>query len=158
LRSYLRNFIAVYSATLAITAAAVLLRWLADPFSGGYLLFAPLFAAVAVAVWYGGYRPALVSVVLGILAYSYLFMEPRGSFAIHRVQDYVAVGTYLLTSSIIIGFGQAMRVGQRRAAEGRERLRTTLASIGDAVIASDIDGRVTIMNPVAEALTGWTIG
>jgi PAS domain S-box-containing protein len=136
----------------------VLLRWLADPFSGGYLLFAPLFAAVAVAVWYGGYRPALVSVVLGILAYSYLFMEPRGSFAIHRVQDYVAVGTYLLTSSIIIGFGQAMRVGQRRAAEGRERLRTTLASIGDAVIASDIDGRVTIMNPVAEALTGWTIG
>ena len=31
----------------------------------------------------------------------------------------------------------------------------TLASIGDAVIATDADGRVTFLNSVAEALTGW---
>jgi PAS domain S-box-containing protein len=37
-----------------------------------------------------------------------------------------------------------------------EHLRITLASIGDAVIATDDKGRVTTMNPVAETLTGWT--
>jgi PAS domain S-box-containing protein len=35
-------------------------------------------------------------------------------------------------------------------------LRATLYSIGDAVISTDIHGRVAHMNPVAERLTGWT--
>ncbi len=37
----------------------------------------------------------------------------------------------------------------------RERLRITLASIGDAVISTDADGRVVFLNAVAEKLTGW---
>jgi PAS domain S-box-containing protein len=37
----------------------------------------------------------------------------------------------------------------------RERLRITLSSIGDAVISTDADGRVTFLNEVAETLTGW---
>ncbi|MBK8024921.1 MAG: PAS domain S-box protein [Chloroflexi bacterium] len=40
--------------------------------------------------------------------------------------------------------------------EGEARYRTTLLSIGDGVIATDAEGRVTLMNPVAEALTGRT--
>src|SRR5262245_20960557 len=37
----------------------------------------------------------------------------------------------------------------------RERFRVTLASIGDAVITTDTEGRVTYLNAVAESLTGW---
>jgi PAS domain S-box-containing protein len=40
--------------------------------------------------------------------------------------------------------------------EQREWLRVTLASIGDAVLAADTEGRITLLNPVAAALTGWT--
>lgn len=40
-------------------------------------------------------------------------------------------------------------------AESREYFRTTLYSIGDAVLVTDTDGRIQHMNPVAEALTGW---
>jgi len=40
--------------------------------------------------------------------------------------------------------------------EQKELFRTTLASIGDAVISTDRGARVTFLNPVAEALTGWT--
>ncbi len=40
--------------------------------------------------------------------------------------------------------------------ESEQRWATTLASIGDAVISTDTEGRITFMNAVAEALTGWT--
>ena len=43
----------------------------------------------------------------------------------------------------------------RQLRQQREWLRVTLTSIGDAVIASDAGGRVTFINPVAAALTGW---
>jgi len=51
---------------------------------------------------------------------------------------------------------------ERRIAERTEELaisrdlaETTLLSIGDAVISTDKDGIVTMMNPIAEKLTGW---
>ena len=43
----------------------------------------------------------------------------------------------------------------RTLREQREWLHITLTSIGDAVIATDPAGRVTFLNPAAEALTGW---
>ncbi len=49
------------------------------------------------------------------------------------------------------------RVEERTAelTRKREKLRVTLESIGDAVITTDPAGRVTLLNRVAEALTGW---
>ena len=41
--------------------------------------------------------------------------------------------------------------------ESEQRWLTTLASIGDAVIATDVSGNVNFMNTVAEELTGWTL-
>ncbi|MDO8715756.1 MAG: ATP-binding protein [Dehalococcoidales bacterium] len=40
--------------------------------------------------------------------------------------------------------------------ESEQRWAITLASIGDAVIATDVTGRITFMNAIAEELTGWT--
>ncbi|WP_020473640.1 hybrid sensor histidine kinase/response regulator [Zavarzinella formosa] len=47
------------------------------------------------------------------------------------------------------------RAAEVLAAE-RERYRVTLSSIGDAVIATDTEGRVTFLNAVAEDLTRWS--
>ena len=41
-------------------------------------------------------------------------------------------------------------------AEGRELMQTTLDSIGDAVITTDVSGNIRWLNPVAERMTGWT--
>lgn len=47
------------------------------------------------------------------------------------------------------------RNAEEAAAEQREYLRVTISSIGDAVIATNRQGCVTFMNPVAQSLTGW---
>ena len=48
---------------------------------------------------------------------------------------------------------QALQIIHEREA----RLATTLHSIGDAVISCDAERHITFMNPVAQALTGWTL-
>jgi PAS domain S-box-containing protein len=55
-------------------------------------------------------------------------------------------------------YSSAMNMVQRRADqlfESEQEMRTTLASIGDGVIACNADGVVMMMNPTAEHLTGW---
>ncbi|MBW2098896.1 MAG: response regulator [Deltaproteobacteria bacterium] len=44
---------------------------------------------------------------------------------------------------------------EKKLKENEQLLATTLRSIGDAVITTDVNGSVTFMNPVAESLTGW---
>ncbi len=50
----------------------------------------------------------------------------------------------------------ARDTAEQALTEREKDLRVTLNSIGDAVIATDVNGNVTRMNPVAEILTGWS--
>lgn len=77
--------------------------------------------------------------------------------------------TYLMilagtTLAVLLAAGSAwalVRLLQQRAEAARAlresdaRLIVTLSSIGDAVIATDVAGRVVFMNPIAEKTTGW---
>jgi len=63
----------------------------------------------------------------------------------------------------IIGYeGTIADITERKRAEQavfaeKERAQVTLASIGDAVISTDADGRIDYLNTVAESLTGWSL-
>lgn len=50
---------------------------------------------------------------------------------------------------------QARHAAEAAIHREREWFRVTLSSIGDAVITSDIEGKITFLNPVAERITGW---
>jgi PAS domain S-box-containing protein len=62
-------------------------------------------------------------------------------------------GTIIGAAKIARDITEQKRAAQALA-EQREWFATTLASIGDGVIATDVDGRVVFMNSVAETLTG----
>jgi PAS domain S-box-containing protein len=70
--------------------------------------------------------------------------------ALQAFLSIVAV-TALVLAAVVAERRKADAVAQ----EQRERLAVTLFSIGDAVIATDTQGQVTFMNPVAAAVTGW---
>ena len=151
----MRHPAAEYAVALLLVAAAVLLRQLLDPLLGDSLPLVTLFGAVAAAVWVGGALPALVAAIVGFLACSHLFIEPRGAVARMNPQDAAGAAAYLFTSGLIIAIGHAMRATRARAYSRGELMRVTLSSIGDAVITTDTQARITSLNSVAESLTGW---
>ena len=80
----------------------------------------------------------------------------------YRVAMITGVTAALLALLMFCGFIYLVRQNALQRAktatavqEQREWLRTTLASIGDAVIATDTAARVTFLNDVAQKLTGW---
>lgn len=51
---------------------------------------------------------------------------------------------------------EVLRVAEQALFEEKERAQVTLKSIGDGVVTTDLQSRVTYMNPVAEVMTGWS--
>jgi PAS domain S-box-containing protein len=147
-----------YGTAFIALVAALLLRSFLDLWMGESMPLVTLYGAVAAAVWIGGYRPAMLVAFLGYFACNYLFMSPRALFTLTGVGDLIGLVAYSFTCSLIIIFGEAARAAQRHANQRREVLQVTLRSIGDAVITTDVAGRITSMNPVAESLTAWTQG
>lgn len=152
-----------YGAAIGIAAAAFLLRSILTPLIGPTELgFAIALPAVLLAAWFGGLGPGALCVLASGAGSVYYFVEPVGSFHIHNHVDQI---TYVIY--VVLGFGIVLLAdSQRRALERavraesaerieRQRFETTLRSIGDGVLATDAEQRVTFANSVALSLLGW---
>ena len=152
----LGSFLKTYALGLLTVLIAVLVRWVLDPVMGDTLPLVTLFGAVAAAVWLGGYRLAIAVTLIGYLACHYLFILPRGHLDLTRTADIVGLIAYVFTCSLNIVFGEAARIAHSRAQQRQEVFGVTLRSIGDAVITTNNEARITYINGVAESLTGWS--
>ena len=129
---------------LALTAVALLISLLLRPYLEPdiFLLF---LVVVWLSTWYYGLTIGLAASGASALALLVFFFPGEAGFW----EVGARLGSFLAIAGIIIWMTAEWR-------ESRRVLASTLAGIGDAVLATDEHGRITFLNPVAEALTGWS--
>src|SRR5688500_3297633 len=128
-----RSDLSVYVQTLLLVVA---LTWVKRevPAIGQRLPFLLYFGAVLYAAWRGGRGPAAVAILASVAATNWFFLETR--MAVLQSALFVAEG------AIIAQVCELMRRSRTEAFEAASQLDTTMRSIGDAVIATDVDGKV----------------
>ena len=134
------------------------MRSLLDPWLGNTLPYITYFAAIVAAAWFGRLGPSLFAVVLSCIAADWFFIPPRYSLKVsyEDASDWVGLIAFLFVGAIVAALSESLHRARQLAVTRREWLHVALNSIGDAVIATDAQGLVVLMNPVAEELTGWT--
>jgi PAS domain S-box-containing protein len=138
---------------MVFTALAVLLRWLLNPWLGDYLVFATVYGAVALAVWFGGYLPALLAVVLGFVGCAWLFLGTRGAFGFDNPRNVIAILLYLLSCGIIVAFGEAMHVARRRSESQRRQLEQEASEREQRVLNRTTEQLQTVTDSMAVPVT-----
>lgn len=123
------NPLFVYFASGAALLLSLLIRLSLDPWLGESAPLLTLFAAVGVAVWVGGYRPAIVVTLVGFVACDWLFIEPRGHISLSMTSSNARLAACLITSSVMIGLGESMRSAKRRALDAVRQLQVVAATM-----------------------------
>ena len=104
--------------------------------------------------WRGG--PGLVS--LGTVAFltDYFLLPPYHSLRIERPIDIARWLTFTVIGLVICLLSEQLHRSRKRMEKEMRLNAVTLSSIGDAVITTDDQCRVTFLNPEAERLCGWS--
>ena len=111
-------------------------------------IFTVFFPAVALSAWVGGRLGGLVSTLVLTMGAAFYFLPPEG-LMVGDPADAIRLGTFSLSGAFVAWLSGALK-------DNQGIISAMLRSIGDAVIATDHRGRVRLMNPAAEVLTGWS--
>ena len=139
-----RSWLLRYGCAVVSIAVATGMRILLDPVLGGQIPFVTVLMAVLITAWYGGLRPALASVFLGIFSiYSSAFLPHAGLPLYVSLSLYLAVATGIavvggMAQGAPLVASQSLRRTQASLAQSEERLRIALQSSGMAACTWNI--------------------
>jgi PAS domain S-box-containing protein len=146
-----------YVIGVGLAAVAILTRLAFDPVWGVRFPYITMFPAIMLSAWLGGLWPGILTTAIAGTAAEYFWIGPSRSWAVQDLSELLGIVTFVFVGVVISALNEAWRRGTDALAESEERLGVTLTSIGDAVITTDAEGHITHLNPIASALTGWTM-
>jgi len=153
---------AKYGGAITIAALAVALRWMLIPWLGADTPFATVIASTAIAVWMGGWGPAVVAAVIGLVGTGLVIGRPLGTLPADSVHTAIGIILYTSTCALIIGLGEGMRRTRDAYRRAQERfLRSQEAAIqgyGLLKTLRDPDGAIKdfefeYINPLGAAIS-----
>ena len=132
---------------LALTSAALVLALVVRSYMEQDL-FILFYAAVWLSARYHGRTGGLTATGASALAILYFFLRPDPDATTPSWTVLARLVIFVVSASLLTWLTASWR-------DSRQLVSSTLSSIGDAVVATDRQGRITFLNPVAETLTGW---
>ena len=114
----------------------------------------PIVLGLVAVVWYAGRGPGIFLSFLYQITTAVLSTIPPELGIAKALFGYISVLLFFLFLTYLISGLQ--RLAHTISAQ-RDLLQVTLSSIGDGVIATDTEGKITFMNAVAEDMSGWRI-
>jgi PAS domain S-box-containing protein len=150
-----RQRAAAYGFAFLISALALQVRLSLVPWVGNRSALIIFFWPVLLSVYVGGLGPGLLATALCSVGV-YHFMPPAPALGISNTAIFWLWSVFIINGVLISLIVEAMHRSRRRAEAASRLQAVTLASIGDAVVTTDREGRVTFLNHEAECLTEWT--
>lgn len=144
-----------YLFAVVITVATIFIRAGFTVSFGERPLTVLFFIPVIMSAILGGFGPGLTATTIAAIFSAYA-MEPDHSFHIASRHDLLLWVLNLFNCILICVLSEFLHKTRQLTEARRQLLAVTLTSIGDAVISTDRQGRITFLNPEAENLTGWT--
>jgi PAS domain S-box-containing protein len=123
-------------------------------YAGFDVPFLMLTFPIMMSAWWGGFGPGILATIITAVAANY-FQYPYRSFEIYN-----AATAIQLVIHIALGIAMSWLIAVRNQAQVRTEyqrkwLGVMLSSIGDAVIATDTQGVIMYVNPIAQNLMGY---
>jgi PAS domain S-box-containing protein len=113
--------------------------------------FVVFLGAVMFSAWFGGWGPGLASSLLSAFLNNFYVVEPPGEFTFNE-QTIVTHISFILVAVMISYLTTQLTRAQEETSKQRQWFESILSSIGDAVIATDAEGKIQYVNTAAKRL------